>query len=219
MVLVRDFKGIQVRMACSLSRSIALLSAFVALVLSDGASAQSTTPADKRLADFIQLNQFASPYRGALIPEQWCYSTRVDSAYSWWYLEDPTSGLIAIQVRSSVRIPFTLGAYGSTGALVVGYVIDGGTPKADLDPVASFTPNLPPCAIGMRILVDGPFPIAGMARNLGAQTAFDPAHEYRIWPMKDSFHRVRMIAAIPAAFQVGMEPVAGRVILGFTSDW
>jgi hypothetical protein len=199
-------------------RFFAGLSTIAALALSASASAQSKAP-HQRLEEFIQLNQFASPYRGAATIDRWCYYPHIDKGDSWWYVENPTAGLDAIQVWNGFGIPLVSGAYGRGGALVVGYFVDRTTPAPDLDPVPPFSPNLKDCATGARILLDGPFPIVGLAKDIGARAAIDPAHEYRMWRMKGTYHRVRWISLIPVAYQVGNNQIAGSIVLGFTGDW
>lgn len=206
-------------MSRSFPQQLGFLFIFVVLALSGGASAQMTS-ADQRLENFIRLNQFASPYAGGQFPEQWCYYTNTDHTYSWWYLSDSVSGtLAAVQAQNGFGIPFTVKSYGGTAAILVGYEVKGGSSTADLEPVSSFAANASECDIGIRILTNGPYPIVGLARNLAAQTATDPAHEYRIWFMRSTYHRVRLISAIPVSFQVGSNQIAGRIVLGFTGDW
>lgn len=202
------------------SRLLASLPIFIVLALWNAASAQSHRTPDQRLTGFISLNQFASPYAGGKFPEQWCYYTNTDHSYSWWYLSDSASGTLgAVQAQNGFGIPFIVNSYGGTAAILVGYEIKGGSSTADLEPVSPFAANAPDCDMGIRILTNGPYPIIGLAKNLGAQTSTDAAPEYRVWSMNGTFHRVRLISAIPVSFQVGSDQVAGRIVLGFTGDW
>jgi hypothetical protein len=177
-------------------------------------------PADQRLDEFVKLSQFGSPYNSDLqIPEQWCYYTKVDHGYRWWYLADAVSGAFsAVQMGNGFAIPFIFSTYGTRrkGSIVVGYAIDGGAPKAALTKVS--IANSTPCRMGTEILTRGPYPIAGIAADLAVLTMVDPAPEYRYWPLLGRFHGVRSILAIPASFQVGSDEVAGRIIIAFSAD-
>jgi hypothetical protein len=187
-----------------------------------GCSSALAQPADQKLGDFIRLSQYGSPYAGAQFPEQWCYYTKTDRSYDWWYFTDAGSGVPgAVQAQNGFGIPFIFYSYGTPlqGAIVVGYVVDGGPPVASLDPVSPPTASTADCAIGARILTNGPYPVAGLAKNLASETVVDPAPEYRLWSMGGKFRRVRLVMAIPASFQVGGAPVKGRLLVGFTGDW
>jgi hypothetical protein len=192
------------------------------LVVAPGTGAKAASP-DQRLEDFIQVNQFGSPYAGAQIPEQWCYYTRTDRGYSWWYVADRApDNLRAVPVGNGFGIPFVVTPYSGVptlGALAVGYVVDGGAPSASLEPVSTFASGAPACSIGVRILSNAPYPVVGLAKDLALQTVVDPAAEYRLWLVSGRYHRVRLISMIPVSFQVGSDKVAGRLVLGFTGDW
>jgi hypothetical protein len=182
--------------------------------------AQSPT-ADRRLEAYVALAQFASPYAGGVFPDQWCYYTTTDVSYTRWYVEDPRSGrLTPLEVRRAFSVPFMTNPYGAqtTAAILVGYVVDGGPPGPDLSAV-SFATNPAECSIGLRVLTNGPYPIAELATDIALQTAADPAHEYRVWQAGRQYHHVRLISAIPVSFQVDRTKVAGRVLLGFSGDW
>jgi hypothetical protein len=198
----------------------AVIAAAMMLVAGAGVEAQT---ADARLGDFIQLNMFTSPYAGAQIPMQWCYTSRTDQAYDWWYLQDSAStNSVAVQAQSAFAIPFTPGAAyasGTIGAIVVGYIVDGGTPMGGLSNVAPPTPKTPGCAIGSRILTNGPYPIVGLATDIAHQASVDPAPEYRYWIINGTYHRVRLIQVIPISFQIGNSAAAGRLVLALTGDW
>lgn len=186
------------------------------------AGAQAASP-DQRLEDFIKVNQFASPYAGAQTPDQWCYYTKTDRGYSWWYVADRApDSLKAVPVNNGFGIPFVVTPYSgvpTVGALAVGYVVDGGTPSASLEQVSSFAASASTCPIGVRILNNGPYPVVGLAKDLALQTVVDPAPEYRLWLVGGRYHQVRLISMIPVSFQVGADKVAGKIVLGFTGDW
>jgi hypothetical protein len=197
------------------------LLACLALYFMGWSSAQAQ-PADQKLGDFLRLSQYGSPYAGAQFPEQWCYYAKVDKDYDWWYLTDAVSGVLgAVQAQNGFGIPFVFDNYGTPlqGAIIVGYVIDGGPPLAPLDPVSPPAANTADCAVGERILTGGPYPIVGLAKNFASQAVVDPAPEYRLWSMGGKFHRVRWVMAIPVSFLVGSNLVAGRIVVAFTGDW
>lgn len=205
-------------MISSLLRRLSFPFAVAALVLSVEASAQAP-PADQQIENFIRVVQFASPYgNNVRIPEQWCYYTKTELAYNWWYLTSPKTGILTpIQGGNGFVIPFALDNYSvSQGVIIVGYVIDGGTSKIPLSKVSFSSPA--PCRIGTEILTRGPYPITGIASDLANMTAVDAAPEYHYWPLLRRFHAARWILAIPTSFQVGGdEEVAGRIIVAFSA--
>jgi hypothetical protein len=191
-------------------------SSALSLIGCPGAQAQPEEP----LSEFIRLNLFASPFAGVQIPEQWCYYTPTDLGYNSWYVRDSASGVLgAVQAQNGFGIPFSGSYGGAIGAIIVGYVVDGGPPAGNLTNASPRGANIPACAIGARILTGGPYPIVGLAANLAHQASVDPAPEYRVWTVKGSYHRVRLIQVIPISFQIANSAAAGRLVFGITGDW
>jgi hypothetical protein len=189
----------------------------VALAIPAGLQAQT---ADRRLTEYIRLSLYTSPYAGAQIPDDWCYYARTGLSYSWWYVKDSITGALgAVQAQNGFGIPFAGRDGGSSGAIIVGYVVVGGTPAAGLANVTPPAPREPACATGARILNGGPYPIVGLAADFAHQVSVDAAPEYRLWLVNGAYRRVRLIQLIPASFQTGNDPAAGQLVLGFTGDW
>jgi hypothetical protein len=192
-----------------------------ALAVATPSAAQMPLPAHQRLQDLIEVTQAVSPYRNdAAVPPQWCYTSRTDPTYGWWYIDDVVSGVFgAVKVVNAFTVPFIFQSYGSrqVGAIIVGYAIDDGPPRVPLAPVAA-PAGAAECALGGDIFIRAPYPVVGLAQDLTRQTMVDPAPEYHYWSVKGQTRRVRFILAIPAAFAIGADVVAGRIIVGFTGD-
>jgi len=191
-----------------------------ALALSAGAGAQpAASTSDQRFRAFIELNQFTSPYNGGVPAERWCLYTKIDRSPSAWYFTDPASDYLdAVQVWNGFGVPFVASHYGNAGAILVGYSVGGQPTNGQLAPV-SFSANPTECDLGIRILTNGPYPIASLAMNLDSQTAIDAAPEYQVWFAKGTYHRVRLISLIPVTYQVGASQIPGKIVVAFTGNW
>jgi len=197
------------------------LSSVVALFALAAFTARAQT-SDQILENYIELAQFASPYAGGQRPEQWCKYTRTDLGYSWWYFNDPQTGILTpLRTQSAFGIPFTVSDYNGVkarAAIVVGYLVDRGPPKAPLVPI-SLSTTAPDCSVGLRVLTNGPLLIDGLAKDIASQTAADPAPEYRMWLTAERYRSVRLISSIPVSFQASSGSLAGRLLIGFTGNW
>lgn len=191
------------------------------LAVAAPAAAQLPPPAYQRLQHLIELTQAASPYRDhARTEPQWCFSAKTDPGYAWWYVDDAVSGAFgAVPVTNVFTMPFTFESYGQAqvGAVIVGYAVDGGVPVVPLAPAAAPI-GARDCSLGATLFIAAPYPVVGVPQDVARQTMTDPAPEYHYWLVEGRTRRVRFILEIPVAFAVGADVVAGRIIVGFTSD-